>query len=236
MHDPWTDRLSEYLDGELNAAEMELLERHLAGCDECRVTLQQLQDVVAAAHSLEDREPTSDLWAGIAAGLAAEPRQSGTDTRVVPLRRTAAGRRFTMSAPQLAAAALLLMAFSAGAAWLISGAAGSGGRADYQQGAIFHAAHDGPGDVLLVADPQPAEPQPPADLTATLDAARATLDPATVEVLERSIESINAAITDAHAALEADPGNPFLQRQLDSTLERRDVVIRRAGSVRRGGT
>jgi anti-sigma factor RsiW len=234
MHDPWTDRLSEYIDGELNAAEMELLERHLAGCDECRVTLQQLQDVVAAAHSLEDREPGSDVWAGIAAGLAAEPRQADAGTQVVPLRRAVA-RRFTMSAPQLAAAALLLMAFSAGAAWLISGAAGNGRGADYQQGTIFHAAHDAPDDVLLVGN-QPAQTPAPNDLTATLDAASATLDPATVEVLERSIESINAAIADAHAALEADPGNPFLQRQLDSTLERRDAVIRRAGGVRRGGT
>lgn len=232
MHDPWTDRLSEYLDGELGAAEMELLERHLTGCDECRATLQQLQDVVAAAHSLEDREPARDLWAGIAAGLAAEPRQTGPDAAVLPLRRRA-GRRFSMSAPQLAAAALLLMAFSAGAAWLISGAAGNGGPADYQQGTIYHAANGSAPDVRLVSD-APAEA--PVDLAATLDAARATLDPATVEVLERSIESINAAIADAHAALEADPGNPYLQRQLDSTLERRDAVIRRAGGVQRGGT
>ena len=39
MHDEWNDRLSEYLDGELEPAEQRALEAHLAGCAECRADL-----------------------------------------------------------------------------------------------------------------------------------------------------------------------------------------------------
>ena len=39
MHDTWNDRLSEYLDGELEPRERAALETHLAGCVECRADL-----------------------------------------------------------------------------------------------------------------------------------------------------------------------------------------------------
>ena len=35
-HDPWQDRLSDYLDSELREEEREALETHLAGCAVCR--------------------------------------------------------------------------------------------------------------------------------------------------------------------------------------------------------
>jgi anti-sigma factor RsiW len=45
MKDLWTDRLSEYLDGELPAAAGHALEQHVAGCDACRATLDDLRAV-----------------------------------------------------------------------------------------------------------------------------------------------------------------------------------------------
>ena len=39
MTDQWTDRLSEYLDGELLTGERTALEEHLVGCAACRATL-----------------------------------------------------------------------------------------------------------------------------------------------------------------------------------------------------
>ena len=62
MKDQWTDRLSEYLDGELGAAERAALEGHLATCAECGATLAELRRVVARARALDDRPPTADLW------------------------------------------------------------------------------------------------------------------------------------------------------------------------------
>ncbi|PYP99161.1 MAG: hypothetical protein DMD34_00150, partial [Gemmatimonadetes bacterium] len=40
MKDQWTDRLSEYLDGELAGSERTALEAHLASCGNCRATLE----------------------------------------------------------------------------------------------------------------------------------------------------------------------------------------------------
>jgi hypothetical protein len=54
-------------------------------------------------------------------------------------------------------------------------------------------------------------------------------------VLERSLESIQSAIAAAEAALAADPGNSRLQRQLDSTLQRRQELAARVSRVHRGG-
>jgi DNA-binding FrmR family transcriptional regulator len=248
MNDPWMDRFSEYVDGELGADEAQSLERHLCSCAECRDTVSQLRAVVGAAHSLTDREPPRDLWAGIAAGLDAAPREADGDAGVVPFRAPApTQRRFSFSAPQLAAAAMILVAVSAGSAWLLTGAGGFGGAGTgavaYEQGAIFQSAGSAPDEIRLTGTTPGAQPAPDApssrdaaEVEEVLSAARESLDAATVEVLERSLESISAALADAHAALDADPGNPYLQRQLDSTLQRREDVLRRVSRVQRGGT
>jgi hypothetical protein len=213
MHDPWVDRISEYIDGDMGADEARAFETHRAGCASCRDTFEMLREIVAAARTLEDRSPARDLWTGIAAGIAADAGSpaGGASGDVIPLRAPHA-RRFSFSMPQLAAAALVLMSVSAGAAWLVTNAGRIGGAVS-EQGTIFQAAGPPPPEVRLAGTAPPMPPQPTAGaIEDALAAARASLDPATVDVLERSIESINAAIADAHAALEADPGNPYLQR------------------------
>src|SRR2546423_14692201 len=69
MNDRWTDRLSEYLDGELGAADVAALEAHLPACADCRAALGELRRVVARAQALEDRPPATDLWPEIARHL-----------------------------------------------------------------------------------------------------------------------------------------------------------------------
>ena len=52
MHDPWNDRLSEYLEGELSPTQARALEAHLAGCASCRDELEMLRRVLRAAGGL----------------------------------------------------------------------------------------------------------------------------------------------------------------------------------------
>src|SRR2546426_515570 len=52
MHDPWMDRLSEYLDEELERSERERLEEHLTQCPDCRSVLADLKAVRARARGL----------------------------------------------------------------------------------------------------------------------------------------------------------------------------------------
>lgn len=227
MHDPWTDRLSEYMDHELSAADTHALEEHLSSCDVCRATLAELRDVVAAARSLQDSEPGRDLWDDIAARIGGGPAHVAgvPPTAVTPLRR-----RFSFTAPQLAAAAVLLVAIPAGAVWTIA----RDGAVAAAAGTIVHAAGE-PGPTRLVsAAPAPALTSTStaydsavADLEHALEQSRDQLDPATVEVVERSIESIDRAIADARQALDADPGNPHLHRQLDSTMRRKVALLSR---------
>ena len=68
-------------------------------------------------------------------------------------------------------------------------------------------------------------------LERALEASRERLDPATVEVVESSLEAINQALADARAALEADPANPHLQRQLESTMQKKLALLRRASGA-----
>jgi hypothetical protein len=119
-HDPWIDRLSEYVDGDLRRNEREALERHVADCAACAVTLAELRAVVERARSLDDRPPARDLWPAIEAKIA--PASHGVPGRgqviAVPASRWWQ-RRLDLTVPQLAAAALVLAALSAGAMWLV---------------------------------------------------------------------------------------------------------------------
>ena len=67
--DAFTDRLSEYLDGELSPVERAAVDAHLVG-PQCRSTLDALREVVSDAGSLRDSPPARELWSGIAARIA----------------------------------------------------------------------------------------------------------------------------------------------------------------------
>ena len=112
MTDRWMDRLSEYLDGDLAPSERAALEAHLPGCAPCRAALDDLRHVVARAHGLVGRPVGTELWGGIATRIGA----SGAP--VVDLAARRARHRITLSLPQLAAAAVLLVAVGAGVASL----------------------------------------------------------------------------------------------------------------------
>lgn len=71
LFDPWTDRLSEYLDGELDAGERAALEAHLRGCAGCRAVLADLREVKRRAAQLRDRDPDLAVWTEIAARIGA---------------------------------------------------------------------------------------------------------------------------------------------------------------------
>jgi len=69
MLDPWTDRLSEYLDDELAPAERAELDEHLRGCLVCRRVLGELRRVTLHAAALADSPPARPLWPEVAARI-----------------------------------------------------------------------------------------------------------------------------------------------------------------------
>ena len=67
-----------------------------------------------------------------------------------------------------------------------------------------------------------------ADLQAVINAGREMLDPETLEVLEQSLTTIDAAISEARAALDADPGHEGLRRMLQENHRRKLGLLRQA--------
>lgn len=251
--DPWSERLSEYLDGGLSPAERQACEAHLASCPACAVVLADLREIVARARTLEDAPPAQDLWPLIEAQLtprSATKRPLGTIVKGVFW-----ARRFDLGVPQLAAAAVLLIALSSGAVWLaLRGPSLPDAVRPAPQGTLAG------GPTVTPARPAPSgdapgtaptvRPEPPveaataatgsaaganprydaavAELERTLLEGRGRLDPRTLEVVEHNLHIIDRAIEDARRAIAADPGNTWLRSHLAATMKRKVDLLRSA--------
>ena len=113
MSDQWTDRLSAYLDDELKPDDCAAVESHLANCEECRVTLDQLKRVTGWAKSYPGREPARDAWPGIAAAI------ENTRPGVVNLDSRRPRKRWRLlQLPHALAAGIALTLVGAGSWWI----------------------------------------------------------------------------------------------------------------------
>jgi tetratricopeptide (TPR) repeat protein len=230
MTDPWTDRLSEYLDDELTTRERRQLEAHLETCQACERVLADLQVVVSRAATINHRPPEHDLWPAIQARL--EER-----TAPVPFWRAWLGSgspRFNLTFAQLSVAALALVLVAAGATWMIRGrlvtpgsqVATTGG-ASTAPSAAPEPGSDGASIVFAnFADPQ--YDAAVADLQKALENGRDRLDPRTIEIVEKNLKIIDQAIDQAREALKADPANTYLNSYVADARRRKLALLREA--------
>lgn len=221
MTDRWTDRLSEYLDGELAADDRAALEAHLAGCPACTETLGQLRRVVGRARAMVDQPVAGDLWPGIAARIGAR------GAPVIDLATARARRRVSLSLPQLAAAAVLLLAAGAGAALIAA-------RPAAPPTPVAATGTAPSARVVPAGLPGPAEASydmAVLDLERTLDAGRSRLSPTTIAVLERNLARIDQAIAEARNALAADPANAYLSGHLAATMQQKLALLQQATAL-----
>lgn len=220
MADIWTDRLSEYVDDELNAVERTAVEAHLAACRECSLAIDEMREVVARARAgrLRGRPPATDLWPGIESRLGAAAAAGP-----LPFQRRAL-RRFTFTLPQLVAAGLALMLMSGGGVWVLQ----HGGRATSMP-PVAATIGDAAGAPAPFADPGYDEAI--ADLQQVFEGGRAALDATTVKALEANIAAADAAIDESRRTLAADPANVALQKQLTQARQRKLTLLRRAAAL-----
>jgi hypothetical protein len=223
MADSFTDLLSDYLDGEdLSIDERHRIAAHLAGCGECRATLEELREVAAHAATLPDSGPDADLWPGIAARIAAGTH-AATPFRSAP----AAVRRISFTVPQLVAAGLALMLLSGGTVWL---ARLGGSRTDFEP-LSAQISDRAPGPVRAARTSDLEFDEAIADLERTLEAGRSRLSPETVRVLETNLQAVDRAIAECRAALADDPSSVYLNAHLASTERRKLMMLRRAAAL-----
>jgi len=219
MSDHYTDRLSDYLDDELPPEERADVEAHLASCDTCAATLDELRAVAVRAASLPARPPAMDLWPGI------EPQLTGAtrDGRVVSFRPDPS-RRFSFTLPQLAAAGIALMVMSGGGVWVLQ----HGGKATSLPPV---AATSETSLVVSAALVDPRYDEAIADLEQALHAGRGDLDPGTIKILEANLAAIDKAIGECRQALAADPANVYLNNHLAESRQRKLALLRRATAL-----
>jgi hypothetical protein len=222
MADSFTNQLSAYLDDELDSASRHRLEAHLAGCRACSAVLADLRAIVAAAPHYTGREPGRDLWKDIERRLdEAEVLPIGASRPpVVPSSRPPA-RRFGWTA--LIAASLAMAAVGGGAVWL---ALRSSGTVE----APLAIQAPGPGGIQVAfADREfDAAVQ---DLEEVLAAGRGQLDTATVRLVEENLRKIDAALADARAAIQRDPANAYLNRQIAANMRLKLNLLRSAANA-----
>jgi negative regulator of sigma E activity len=226
----WTERLSEFIDGELSAADHAACAAHIAECADCREVVADLRQVLNVARSEVDRAPEANLWPGVLAKIAESPSPGDVIAFAAPAPH--APRRIVFTLPQLALAASLLIAVSAGVAYVAAG-----------RSTATPVAQEDP----IQAQAEPLLPpsagveranfadaqydQAVTDLEKILVDMRDELDPRTVVVIERNLAAIDQAIREARAALDADPANTFLNSHLVDARRKKLELLRRATMI-----
>jgi hypothetical protein len=232
MHEEWTDKLSDFLDGELEAAEEAAVAAHLRECPDCSAVLNDLKRVVARARAVDARPPQRDLWPGVSARI----------DRLAPALSLSKGRRISFTLPQLAAAAALLIAVSGTLAVKLTeraAAPASVAQAALPPADATQAPSDSPaagaaGSVGNIERVSLADAQYDAavvDLEKALKNGRGRLDKATIEIVEHNLQIIDQAIAQARDALAADPANGYLSGHLVEARRRKLDLLRRAAAL-----
>jgi anti-sigma factor RsiW len=230
----WIERLSDYQDGELSSAERAACEAHLAECTECRTVLAEIQLVTSSARADAEIAPPRDLWPGILSRI-----QTGAAVPPAPIpfgAKAPAGRRISFTLPQLALAATLLVAVSSGVAYVAAGRMLNQPAAPEPTITAVAEPMMAPSSDIVPANFGDAQfDRAVSDLEQVLEEQREKLDPGTVIAIERNLATIDEAIRQARAALEADPANIFLNSHLADSRRRKLDLLRQAATLGSAG-
>ena len=170
--------------------------------------------LVRAIEEWRDVLPERDLWPAIASRIGAP------------------SRRVSLTWSQLALAASLLVAVSAGLTWRLARVPASEPVAQEQ---VVRAESESNGTAPGGIQPANfADEQYDAavtDLEQLLRTERNRLDPRTVMVIERNLQTIDDAIREAREALAKDPANTYLNSHLADARRRKLDLLRRATTL-----
>jgi len=228
-HTEWTDRLSDYLDGELSDHEHRSVAAHVAGCVECSQALHELRAVVERARTLVPAEPPADLWKAVADRIAVENEG--------PIATLGTRRRFSFTWPELIAASVLLVLVSGWAALRMNTPSSADLQVRRPDSADLQVRQPGNADIQAGPDVVPASVDDTeydaavADLQRALQSGRGQLDPATVKIVEQNLTIIDQAVDDARRALAQDPANADLSGYLQETKRRKLDLLRHAAAL-----
>jgi hypothetical protein len=191
---------------------------------------------VLVARQDQDRAPDADLWPAVLSRISASAATSGSmidaERRFDGATRASNRASYTFTLPQLALAASLLIAVTAGVVFVATGRSAST-PAQREEAIQAYA------EPLLPPSPDVERAnfadahydQAVSDLEQMLAEMRDELNPQTVRVIERNLAAIDQAIAEARAALDADPANTFLNSHLADARRKKLELLRRATMI-----
>ena len=97
-HGRLRDQLSAYVDGEVEGAAAQRLEKHLAGCDGCRLELEQLRATVAALHDLPEAQAPRSFTVSAERAAGRRPQTRAAAPLALGVRLAAAGVAVALAA------------------------------------------------------------------------------------------------------------------------------------------
>lgn len=241
-HDEIRARLSAWIDDDLEPSERTEVAAHLRSCAACRALVGELEGVRSAARDLPPREPGRDLWPGIRAAMhgtvAGRVGPAPAAVGVGPGKPARGRAGLFLTLPQLAAAALVVLALGMTGGWWLAPVASAGPAVDPASpgevagGPAADAGRAGgeAGSALQVALPVEARAldEEAAVLRSDFRARADALDGRTVRTVDDNLAMIDRAIEEAGSAYARSPQSPFLERHLVESYRRKVTYLRDA--------
>ena len=230
MH-PTDDDLHDWADGSLDPSARPAVERHLAGCDDCRRQVERLHGLLAlAAGAPRTTEPEDDLWPAIRARIAPDVRPLHPASTATATSAAAPSQRRPRRALQLLAAGLAIAAASSALTLRIARdrTATVAGR-DAAPAATGAATVTGaPAGGRSSSDAAAQYARAADELASAWRRAQAPLDPVTVAALDENLRAIDQAIAESRRAFAASPDDPLLAEIVEAAYRRKVELLRRA--------
>lgn len=240
MENAWTERISDYVDGAMDAAEAARFEARMAEDPALAAAVDEVRALVTEAGALDGIDPPDHLWDSIAAALPSRHR-TAADTPIVDLATERERRGLSFTSWQAIAAALTLAVLSGAMGWILRGTPQTPSTTDVPQVAQTETPratrdrrHDDVEAVHARYEEENAHlAESIRDLELVLRDNRDRLDEETLAIVEDNLVVIDRAIRDAMAALGQDPDSEYLRNHLASSMQRKARLLEDATRLSR---
>jgi hypothetical protein len=259
------ERLADYMEGEITAAERAQMDAHAASCIACGALLSDLQRIVAEAAELPEIAPPAAVWSGIESRISTAIVPIATHRRSIPLVRalTSAAAMILLTATATYIATVKYMSDSHTP---VSNTAQSVAQRPANTTPAGISSVEGDSSTTQIDKPNASYPTsvergvPDAGSSSVRTVSRADrtrsrtanaasvydaeiarlrsvikrrddLDPKTIATIQRSLAVIDTAITQARAAVAADPASAFLNQRLADAQTKKVELLRTAAML-----